>query len=301
VVPYFALSAAMYFALDTSYWLVLLLAVPAAGFLMRTYILFHDCTHGSFLPGKRANQWAGILIGLIVYSPFYSWRHNHAVHHATSGDLNRRGVGDVPLHTVAEYRAMSRGKKIEYRLYRNPLVMFGLGPIWSLMIGPRFTSKKMRPRIRRSVIGTNIALVFYVGFFCWLMGWQEFLLVMAPTAWLGGMAGVFMFYVQHQFEDAYWENGEAWSYDDAGLRGSSYIKLPQPFQFFTGNIGLHHVHHLSARIPNYNLQDAHDANPVFQSVPTLTFWGGIKAVRLKLWDEERGRLVTWREAASGTP
>ncbi len=296
VVPYLALSYLMYLTLSVSYLLVLVIAVPASGFLLRTYILFHDCTHGSFLPSKRANAWLGVALGLLVYSPFHSWRHNHAVHHATSGDLDRRGVGDVPTLTVAEYHALPWHKRMGYRLFRNPLVMFGVGPIWALMIGPRFVPKGARPRIRRSVIATNIALAVLVGGLCWLIGWEAFLLVQLPTAWLAGSAGVFLFFVQHQFEDAYWESTEEWSYADAALQGSSYLKLPRILQFFTGNIGVHHVHHLSARIPNYNLQRAHDANPIFHGVPTLSLWDGFRTVRLKLWDEDRGRLVTWAQA-----
>jgi omega-6 fatty acid desaturase (delta-12 desaturase) len=296
VVPYLALSYLMYLTLSVSYLLVLVIAVPAAGFLLRTYILFHDCTHGSFLPSKRANAWLGIVLGLIVYSPFHSWRHNHAVHHATSGDLDRRGVGDVPTLTVAEYNALPWHKRLGYRLFRNPLVMFGFGPIWAMIVAPRFVPRGVRPRIRRSIIATNVALTVIVGGLCWVIGWQAFLLVQLPTAWLAGSAGVFLFFVQHQFEDAYWESTEEWSYADAALQGSSYLKLPKVLQFFTGNIGVHHVHHLSARIPNYNLQRAHDANPIFHEVPTLSLWDGIRTVRLKLWDEDRGRLVTWAQA-----
>jgi omega-6 fatty acid desaturase (delta-12 desaturase) len=296
VVPYLALSYLMYLSLSVSYLLVLVIAVPAAGFLLRTYILFHDCTHGSFLPSKRANAWLGMVLGLIVFSPFHSWRHNHAVHHATSGDLDRRGVGDVPTLTVAEYNALPWRKRLGYRLFRNPLVMFGIGPIWAMIVAPRFVPSSARPRIKRSIIATNVALVLIVGGLCWLIGWQAFLLVQLPTAWLAGAAGVFLFFVQHQFEDAYWESSDEWSYADAALQGSSYLKLPKVLQFFTGNIGVHHVHHLSARIPNYNLQRAHDANPIFHEVPTLSLWDAIRTVRLKLWDEDRGRLVTWAQA-----
>jgi omega-6 fatty acid desaturase (delta-12 desaturase) len=296
VVPYLALSYLMYLTLSVSYLLVLVIAVPASGFLLRTYILFHDCTHGSFLPSKRANAWLGTVLGLIVFSPFHSWRHNHAVHHATSGDLDRRGVGDVPTLTVAEYNALPWKKRLGYRLFRNPLVMFGVGPIWAMIVAPRFVPSSARPRIKRSIIATNVALVAIVGGLCWLIGWQAFLLVQLPTAWLAGSAGVFLFFVQHQFEDAYWESSDEWSYADAALQGSSYLKLPKVLQFFTGNIGVHHVHHLSARIPNYNLQRAHDANPIFHEVPTLSLWDGIRTVRLKLWDEDRGRLVTWAQA-----
>jgi omega-6 fatty acid desaturase (delta-12 desaturase) len=296
VVPYLGLFALMCVTLDRSYVVTLCLALPAAGFLLRTYIIFHDCAHGSFLPSKRANTWAGRVLGLIVYSPFQAWRHSHAVHHATAGDLDRRGVGDVPTLTAAEYAALAPWKRLGYRLFRNPLVMFGLGPIYAMVVQPRLVSRSARPRIRRSVMGTNVALALVVGGLCWLLGWREFLLVQAPPALLAGATGIWLFYVQHQFEDTYWQSNEAWSYADAALKGSSHLKLPRVLQFFTGNIGFHHVHHLSARIPNYNLQRAHDDHQVFHGVPTLSLWDGLRAVRLKLWDEERGRLVTFAEA-----
>jgi omega-6 fatty acid desaturase (delta-12 desaturase) len=300
-VPYFALSTLMYLSLDMSYLLTLAIAVPAAGFLLRTYILFHDCAHGSFLPSRRATAWLGVGLGLVVYAPFRSWRHSHAVHHATAGDLDRRGVGDVLTLTVAEYRALPWWRRLGYRLFRNPLVMFGLGPIYGLVLQPRLVSRSARPRIRRSVIATNIALAVLVGGLCWLIGWREYLLVQGPTALLAGAVGVWLFYVQHQFEDTYWQGREKWSYADAALQGSSYLRLPKLLQFFTGNIGLHHVHHLNAKVPNYNLQRAHDDNPIFHEVPTLSLWDGLRAVRLKLWDEERGRLVPFAEAARPEP
>jgi omega-6 fatty acid desaturase (delta-12 desaturase) len=297
VVPYIALSVAMYQLLDVSYWLVLAVAIPAAGFLLRTFILFHDCTHGSFWKTKRANAWWGMFFGLLVYAPFHSWRHEHAVHHATAGDLDRRGVGDVETQTISEYFSKSRGGRFAYRAFRNPLVMFGLGPIWALVIQPRLVPKDARPRIKRSVLVTNLVIVAAIFGISVAIGWTEFLLVQAPTAWLAGSAGVFLFYVQHQFEDVYWENADNWSYADAALRGSSYLKMPKVLQYFTGNIGLHHVHHLSARIPNYNLQRAHDDNPeLFRDVPTISIWDGLRATRLKLVDESTGRLVTFAQA-----
>ncbi len=301
VAPYALLFYAMYAALDVSYWLVLALSVPASGFLLRTYIMFHDCTHGSLLHTKRANAWMGTALGLVVYSNFLAWRHSHAVHHGSAGDLDRRGTGDVPTYTVAEYRAMSWPKRLAYWLFRHPLVMFTVGPAWALVVQPRLVSRSARPRIKRSVHLTNVALAVGVGLLCWGMGWQEYLAVQAPLVLLAGAAGVFLFYVQHQFEDVYWEESESWSYADAALRGSSYFKLPKVLQFFSGNIGLHHVHHLSARIPNYNLQRAHDENPIFHSVPTLSLWEGIKCVRLKLIDERSGRLVTFGEARRAAP
>ena len=296
IVPYVAIFALMVAALDVSYWLVLALSVPGAGFLLRTYIVFHDCAHGAFLPGKRANQILGRVLGLVVYTPYASWRHNHAVHHATAGDLDRRGVGDVTTMTLAEYRDATPGQRLAYRLFRNPLVMFGIGPFWALVIQPRLVSRDARTRIKRSVHLTNLALAVAVVALCLTIGWQALLLVQLPLIFLAGSAGVWLFYVQHQFEDTYWHSTGEWSYADAALQGSSYLKLPKVLQFFSGNIGLHHVHHLSARIPNYHLQAAHDANPVFHDIPVLTFWDGIRATRLKLWDEERGRLIGWRDA-----
>ena len=296
VVAYLALTAVMYAALDVSLLLVLVLAVPAAGFLVRTFIVFHDCAHGSFLPWRRANHWLGIACGLLVYSPFHIWRHEHAVHHASAGDLDRRGRGDVETLTVAEWAALSRPKRLAYRTFRNPLVMLGLGPIWALMIAPRLVPGWARARFGRTIIATNIALTVLLVGLCALVGWRAVLVVQLPTAMLAGAVGIWMFYVQHQFEDVYWERKEDWSYAEAALRGSSYLKLPSLLQFFTGNIGLHHVHHLSARIPNYNLQRAHDENPVFHNVPRLNAWDGVRALKLKLYDEDRGRMVGFREA-----
>jgi omega-6 fatty acid desaturase (delta-12 desaturase) len=296
LVPYLLLLALMYLVLDLSYLLVLALAIPAAGFQVRTFIAFHDCAHGSYLPSKRANAWLGAVLGVVLYTPFQSWRHAHAVHHATAGDLDRRGTGDVHTLTVAEYRASSWRGRLGYRLFRNPLVMFGLGPTYAMVLQPRLVPRSARPRSRRSVIATDIALAVVVGGLCWLVGWREFLLVQGPSLLLAGAAGVWLFYVQHQFEDTYWQSAGEWSYADAALRGSSYLKLPRVLQFFSGNIGLHHVHHLSAKVPNYNLQRAHDQNPIFHDVPTLSLWDGLRAVRLKLWDERRKRLVTFAEA-----
>jgi omega-6 fatty acid desaturase (delta-12 desaturase) len=293
---YVALTVAMYLSREVSIWLTLALAVPASGFLLRTFIVFHDCAHGSFLPSKGANRWVGRVTGLVVFQPFANWRHNHAVHHASSGDLDRRGQGDVETITVAEYEARPWRGKLAYRLFRSPAVMFGIGPIWSLMIGPRFWTREMRPRQVHSVWLTDAALAVLLAALIWAVGPIAWLEVQMPTALLAGVAGVYLFYVQHQFEDAYWESGERWSYADAALKGSSYLKLPKVMQFFSGNIGLHHVHHLSAKVPNYNLQRAHDEVPLFADVPVLTFADGLRAVRLKLIDTAGGRLVTWRQA-----
>ncbi len=296
IVPYLGLLVAVYLTLGTFLPLTVALIVLAAGFQVRTFIVFHDCTHGSLFASRRANKWVGRVASLLVLAPFERWRHDHAVHHATSGDLERRGVGDIITLTVEEYYARSRRGRFVYRGIRSPLVMFGIGPIIAMMIGPRIATREQRPRARNSVLLTDAALAVIVGLACWLIGWEDFLIVWAPAAMIAGSVGIWLFYVQHQFEDAYWQDPADWSYAAAALRGSSYLKLPRVLQFFTGNIGLHHVHHLSARIPNYNLERAHTENPVFHSVPTLTLLDGLRAVNLKLWDEHSGKLVSFARA-----
>jgi acyl-lipid omega-6 desaturase (Delta-12 desaturase) len=300
-VPYLLLSFAMFLALSVSVLFAIALAIPTAVLLVRTFIVFHDCSHGSFLHSRRANRWLGMALGLLLYAPFLRWRHDHAVHHATAGDLERRGVGDVRTLTVAEYHALDRRGRLGYRLLRNPILMFGLGPIVAMIIGPRIVAKGARPRMRRNVIATNVALALLVGGLCWLIGWRDYLLVAGLPALLAGSVGIWLFYVQHQFEGVYWESSKEWSYADAALHGSSYLKLPKALQFCTGYIGFHHVHHLNARIPNYNLQRAHDENAIFHDVPTLSVWDGMRAVTLKLWDEDRKRLVTYAQARSSSP
>jgi omega-6 fatty acid desaturase (delta-12 desaturase) len=298
-VPYLALTATIYATLGVSLALTVALTIVAAGFLVRVFVVFHDCAHGSLLPSRRANNALGAAMGLLVLSPFVRWRHDHAVHHATAGDLDRRGVGDIITLTVDEYTSRAWRGRLGYRLLRNPLVMFGLGPIMAMVIGPRIVARDAKPRMRKSVLATDVVIVGLVGGLCWLMGLGTFLLVWAPAAMLAGSVGIWLFYVQHQFEDTYWQRRDEWTYADAALQGSSYLKLPPILQFFTGSIGLHHVHH-NARIPNYHLQRAHESSPLFASVPTLTLWDGLRAVRLKLWDERAGRLVTFAQAKHWT-
>ena len=206
IVPYLALSVVMYMLLDVSYWLVLAVAIPASGFLLRTFIVFHDCTHGSFLPSRKWNNRLGVFTGLLVMHPFHNWRHHHVAHHGSAGDLDRRGTGDVPTLTVAEYQEKGWKARLGYWLFRHPLVMFGIGPLWSLVIGPRFMPKNPTKQMRRSVIWTNVALVILITGICFAIGWWEYLLIQLPTVMLAGTAGVWLFYVQHQFEDVYWEN-----------------------------------------------------------------------------------------------
>ncbi|HEY2777312.1 MAG TPA: fatty acid desaturase [Gaiellaceae bacterium] len=296
VIPYLVLLVAMFLALRVSVWLSLALVVPTAGFLIRTFIVFHDCTHGSFFRSRRANNLLGAATGLLVWLPFRGWQHEHAIHHATAGDLDRRGVGDITTLTVAEYQALSFIPRIGYRLFRNPAVMFGLGWLLVLVLKPRFVSRGARPRIRNSVLGTNVVLAVLVAVLCLTVGWRSYLLVQGPVFVVAGAVGIWLFYVQHQFEDTYWQAHADWRYDHAALEGSSYLKLPRLLQFFTGNIGFHHVHHLSVGIPNYNLQQAHEKTDGLQEVPELTLRDALRAPRLKLWDEREKRLVTFREA-----
>ncbi|MBV9466511.1 MAG: fatty acid desaturase [Solirubrobacterales bacterium] len=296
VVPYLGLLVATAFALELSGFLALALAPLTAGFLLRTFIVLHDCAHGSMFRSRRANRAVGTVLGLLLYTPFATWAHTHAVHHATAGNLDRRGIGDLPTLTVEEYLARSWRGRLGYRLFRNPIVMFGLGPILSFVILPRLVRKGMRPRMRRAVIYTNLILLLLVGAACVWIGPLEYLLIQWPAAWLAGSAGIFLFYVQHQFEDAYWESADSWSFAHAAIRGSSYLRLPAILRFFSGNIGYHHVHHLSTRVPNYNLRRAHHAIELLRDVPVLDLRTALRTTRLKLWDERRGNLVTFAEA-----
>jgi omega-6 fatty acid desaturase (delta-12 desaturase) len=286
----------MYYLRHVSLALMLLVAVPAAGFLVRTFIVFHDCGHGSFLPSKRANRLVGILAALLVYQPYFAWKHEHAQHHASSGDLDRRGLGDVDTWTVAEYHSKPMLSQLGYRLIRSPLVMFTLGPLWALVIEPRKLPLAGRRRVLLSHLWTDLGVAAMVAGLVWAVGWRAFLEIQLPVAFLAGGAGIWLFYVQHQFEDAYWTRSDDWSYADAALKGSSYLRLPRLLQFFSGNIGLHHVHHLNPRIPNYNLQRAHDENAFLHQAPTISLWQGMRTMNLKLIDERTGRLVSFAEA-----
>ena len=296
VVPYLALVAAMVAVAHVSTVLTLALVLPASGFLIRTFIVFHDCAHGSFLRSRRGNNLLGAAIGVLVWLPFRSWQHEHAVHHATAGNLDRRGVGDIFTLTVAEYRALPLWRRVGYVLFRAPVVMFGLGWLLVLVLKPRFVPRGARRRIRNSILGTDVALAAVVAAGCLALGWRTFLLVQGPVLLVTGAIGIWLFYVQHQFQETYWEKPPNWRYDDAALEGSSYLKLPAVLQFFTGNIGFHHVHHLSVGIPNYNLEAAHESAERLHDVPQLTVRDALRATRLKLWDERTGRLVSFRDA-----
>jgi omega-6 fatty acid desaturase (delta-12 desaturase) len=284
-------------ALGFGYWLSLLLAVPAAGFLVRLFMIQHDCGHGSFFRRRALNDWVGRVIGTLTLTPYDAWRRSHAVHHASSGNLEERGIGDINTLTVREYLALSRWGRVGYRLYRNPIVMFGLGPAYLFLVQHRFPSGSMRGALQPwlSTMATNAAIALVVVGMMWLVGVTPFVLVHLPITLLASSIGVWLFYVQHQFEDTYWARSPAWSLHEAALRGSSHYELPGILRWFTANIGVHHVHHLSSRIPFYRLPRVLRDYPELRGVGRLTLWRSLACVRLVLWDEGRRRLISFRE------
>ena len=294
LIPYVVLLILMYVSLSYSYWLALALALPAGGLLTRAFIIFHDCGHGSFFKSQRANNALGTICGLLVFTPYYQWRFEHAIHHATSGDLDRRGTGDIITLTVGEYVQLSRWGRFKYRLYRSPIVMLGLGPWFTFLISQRFVNPISKKRERFSVYFSNVFIVALLVVAANTIGMKAFLLIQLPVAFVGGLGGIWMFYIQHQFEGTYWQRHEEWDYTTAAIRGSSYFKLPKVLQWFTGNIGFHHIHHLSSRIPNYALQQCMEENPEFQNVTTITLWGSLRSLRLNLWDEQQRQLISFR-------
>ena len=288
----------MYLSLSVGYWLTLLLAVPTAFFLIRLFIIQHDCGHGSFFSSGVVSDVVGSVLGVITLTPYHYWRKTHALHHATSGNLEHRGFGDIDTLTVAEYLAATRWQRFKYRVYRHPVVLFGLGAILHFFVRHRIPTIVPREwkRERRSILYTNVGLAVLIVAAGSLLGFRQLLLVHLPVAIFTVLVGVWLFYVQHQFEPTYWEHDDRWKYDAAALQGSSYYRLPKILQWATGNIGLHHIHHLHPRIPNYRLQRVLDEHTELQQVPTLTLWGSFRCVRLTLWDEQERRLVSFAAA-----
>ncbi|MFD0960115.1 fatty acid desaturase [Paenibacillus chungangensis] len=296
LVPLAALWYAAYYCLSISYWLTLAIGVVAAGFVIRTFIIFHDCCHGSFFRSKRANDIVGIITGVITFVPYQQWKNSHAIHHATSSNLDKRGVGDLWILTVEEYVSASWLTKLTYRFYRNPLVMFGLGPIFVFLLQYRFNRKGARKKERMNTYLMNVLLVVTYGLLGWAIGWKELLLVQGPIFYLSGVLGIWLFYVQHQFEDSYFEHEEEWSYVNAAVDGSSFYKLPKVLQWLTGNIGFHHVHHLSPKVPNYKLEVAHEATPPLHKATTINILQSLESLKFRLWDEEGKRFVSFKQA-----
>lgn len=283
-----------YRSMAISYWLTVPLVILAGGVLVRVFIIFHDCGHGSFFRSRRANDVVGFITGLLTFTPFYHWRWEHTIHHASAGNLDARGTGDVWTMTVQEYLDAPLGKRIAYRLARNPVVLFLIAPLFLFLVLQRFPARGAKPRERASVFWMDLAIVGLAAGLSALVGFWTYLFIAVTTMAVAGSAGIWMFYVQHQFEEVHWERGPEWDFTAAALQGSSYYKLPRILQWFTGNIGFHHIHHLSARIPNYNLERAHRELPFAQAVKPVKFFPSLRSLFLRLWDEERKQLVGYR-------
>ncbi|MGG1519152.1 fatty acid desaturase [Paenibacillus oryzisoli] len=293
--PFLVLWVLAFLSLSVSVWLTLLVDVLAAGFLVRIFIIFHDCCHKSFFRNKWANEAVGTLMGILTFVPFHQWRHTHAVHHASSGNLDRRGVGDIWTLTAQEYMEASRLRQLTYRLYRNPTIMFLIGPIYIFLIDYRFNRKRAGMKERMNTYLTNAVIFGAFGLLIWGIGWQSVLLIEGPMFLLSGMAGIWLFYVQHNYEETYYENEAEWDYVKAAMHGSSFYHLPRVLQWITGNIGYHHIHHLSPRVPNYHLEKAHHANEVLRDVQTITLRTSLQSLKFRIWHEEKKRFITFRE------
>jgi omega-6 fatty acid desaturase (delta-12 desaturase) len=301
--PYGLLWALMIFTIQRAYpyWVTLSLALVAAGILVRVFIIFHDCCHGSFFASRRANTILGYVTGILTFTPFEDWRHTHNRHHATAGDLDHRGVGDVWTMTTEEYLAAPLMKRLGYRVYRNPLIFLGPGAALLFLCFQRFSTKGAGSRERRSVRRTNMAFLCIVGIAAWTIGLGTYLLIQLPIILIAGGCGLWLFYIQHQFESVYWVRHESWDSLSVALQGSSYFKLPKILQWFTGNIGLHHIHHVRPSIPNYNLQQCHDEIPAFHEVPAITLRSSFRSLRLALYDAEKRKLVSFRSLSVVEP
>ena len=299
--PFGILWVLAWAALDAGYALGLLLAVPAGAFLLRLFLIQHDCGHGAFFRRRAANDWTGRILGVLTLTPYDNWRRSHAIHHASTGNLDARGIGDLDTLTVAEFRALGRTRRLLYRLYRNPVVMFGIGPAYQFLLRHRLPfglmDKGWRPWV--SAMGTNAGIAAVAGALIWAMGWKLFLLVHLPITLVAASLGIWLFYVQHQFEHTQWDRGDDWCFHRSALHGSSHYDLPPILRWFSANIGIHHVHHLASKIPFYRLPEALREVPALARCSRMTIGQSLVAVRLVLWDEEKRRLVSFAEARRG--
>jgi omega-6 fatty acid desaturase (delta-12 desaturase) len=301
-VPFTLIWVLMWAGLDVGYWIGLLLALPAAGFLVRLFMIQHDCGHGSFFRHRLANDWVGRVIGVLTLTPYDFWRHAHALHHASSGNLDRRGIGDIDTLTVREFLTLTRGRRLLYRLYRHPIVMFGIGPAYLFILRHRLPMGLTHSGWRHwiSAMSTNAAIAVLIATMIWLVGIGPFLLVQLPITLLAASIGVWLFYVQHQFENTFWARDEGWNFHEAGLHGSSHYDLPIVLRWLTANIGVHHVHHLCSRIPYYRLPQVLRDHPQLSAVGRLTLFQSFRCVSKVLWDESRHKLVSFREMETAT-
>lgn len=294
-IPFFLLWYVAYESLEVSYLLSLVFIIAASGFLVRIFIIFHDACHNSFFKNKHANNVIGNITGVLTLFPFRQWRHSHNVHHATSGNLNKRGVGDIWVMTVEEYKQATFKQRAAYRMYRNPFVMFGLGPIYLLLITNRMNRKGARMKERINTYLINLSALGIYGIMSFLIGWKEFFMIQGPLVFIAAALGIWLFYIQHHFEDTYFEKEEEWDFVQAAVDGSSFYKLPKWMQWFTGNIGFHHVHHLSPKVPNYHLEEVHEKNHVLSNVPVVTIRSSFVALKYRLWDEKRKCFISFHE------
>ena len=292
---YILLWILMIFSLKISYWITLALSVFAAGFMVRIFIIFHDCGHGSFFKSGRLNKIVGIVTGIIVFTPYHKWHHEHKIHHQTVGNLDKRGTGDVKTLTLGEYLKLTKWQRFSYRFYRNPFFLFGLAPILLFTISNRLTKKYMSGKEILYIQLSNLALFGSILLLILLIGWKAFLLIQLPVLYIAAAHGIWLFYVQHQFRHVKWVTTDNWDYKTIAMEGSSMFKLPVLLNWFTGNIGYHHIHHLSPMIPNYNLKKCHDENPIFQDIKPITFFAAFESLLLRLWDEKRQMLIGFNE------
>lgn len=295
VVPYIGLWILMYYSLEISYWLTLFLSIFAAGLLVRMFIIFHDCGHGSFFKSERMNRLVGIPLGLLAFTPYHRWHHDHKEHHATVGNLDKRGVGDVETLTVDEYKSLSKQKKFSYRFYRHPIFLLLIAPPLLFLIQHRLPKSYMSKKEHLYVHFSTAAIVLGAFLISLIIGWKAYLLIQLPIIYIAAVHGVWLFYVQHQYKTVKWVRSEDWDYKTIALEGSSFFKLPKVLHWFTGNIGFHHVHHLSPRIPNYKLMQCYNENSIFQNTQPITFFSSLQSLRLRLWDEKRQKLVGFNE------
>lgn len=300
VIPYFILWYLMVQSLQVSYIITLFLIIIASGFLVRIFIIFHDCGHGSFFKSKKTNHIVGIICGILAYTPYDKWHSQHSGHHATTVNLDKRGIGDVWTMTVNEYKNSSKGKRFFYRAFRNPFIMFTVGPLFMIIVQNRFSKKSLTPKERWNVYFTNIVLLLMAIGMSFLIGIKAFLIIQIPLIVISHVIGLWLFYIQHQFEDVSWDRADTWDYKTAAIQGSSFLKLPGILQWFTGNIGFHHVHHLSPRIPNYYLARCQYENDMFKDVKPITLISTFKALNLSLWDEANHQLVRFRKITAAT-
>lgn len=300
LVPFVVFWVLSWLAVHYSVWWGLICIIPAGAFLLRLFMIQHDCGHGAFFARRRFDDWTGRVLGILTLTPYDYWRRAHAEHHASTGNLDERGMGDITTLTIAEYNAMSRWGRLGYRLYRNPFVMFGIGPAWVFLLKQRLPLGMMRSGAQPwiSTMATNFAVLVFAGLLIWAIGVGPFLLVHLPIVLLAGAGGVWLFYVQHQFEETHWSKEPEWQFPTAALHGASHYDLPKALHWMTGNIGIHHVHHLSSRVPYYRLPEVLRDYPELASIGRISIMESLRCVKLVLWDEDSRRLVSFRKAAA---